>query len=583
VNDIKELESYFPEPQAEPNILITSRFDQPGFNPIPLNPLNEDLSLLMLTQEAGRNPEGELEWEAARKIANALGGLPLALELAGAYLRHRPIRWEQYNELLTKNLKAALPAKMASFTRHEADLYSTLKMSERLWEEEPLLKEIIDLLTWSGPAAMGPELMSSLLDLADPTELTGALGLGQALHILQKSQERESYILHRLVQEVRRVEVPLEDRREWAMDKCTRLAGWFQEKRKDFAFLSIFEAEIDHLRAWQSHAISFDQVLASRLIWLQAYPPYYRGLYEEVKMLLDLAMELLNKAGGGDSELEATLNSDLGFILGALGDLRESLSCCQKALDIRRELFGEWHRETAVSLLNLGRTLGKLGRYEEELEYYEKTLEIRKKILGTRDKEIGQSLNEIGIAYGHLGNYQEQLKYYWEALEISKEVSGEEHPNTATGLNNIGVAYSNMGDHQEGLKYFEKALKIRKEILGDRHPDIAYSLNNIGLAYRDIGKLGMALEFVNLGLRIRKEVLGELYPDTIDSVDNLASLLYRTNRKQQAYQILNHILQKLPKDHSRHEKIKNHKEQMLASGVPGFRTSSHGKKSKKKR
>ena len=37
-----------------------------------------------------------------------------------------------------------------SFTQHEADLYSTLKIQEEVFEDEPRLQEILDLLSKTG-------------------------------------------------------------------------------------------------------------------------------------------------------------------------------------------------------------------------------------------------------------------------------------------------------------------------------------------------------------------------------------------------------------------------------------------------
>jgi hypothetical protein len=85
----EDVKNYLPEPMARPHILITSRTEQPGFTPIPLDLLDEDLSLKLIIQEASLEPEKPSEIEAARNIAKKLGGLPLALELAGDYLRYR--------------------------------------------------------------------------------------------------------------------------------------------------------------------------------------------------------------------------------------------------------------------------------------------------------------------------------------------------------------------------------------------------------------------------------------------------------------------------------------------------------------
>jgi hypothetical protein len=213
---IPSSKDYLPEPQADSHILVKSRTDHSGFAYIPLDFLSKDLSLRLLIQGAGRDPDSAQEGVAAGYIFEALGGLPLALEMAGAYLRHRHVSWKQYRDFLAQNPKAALPSKFAeeSLTKHQTDLYSTLKVNETVFAEETWLRDILDLLTWSGSAPMGLSLMCALLDVKDETELTNALGLGVALRLLQKTKGAESFAIHRLVRQVRREDIPLEVRRD---------------------------------------------------------------------------------------------------------------------------------------------------------------------------------------------------------------------------------------------------------------------------------------------------------------------------------------------------------------------------------
>jgi tetratricopeptide (TPR) repeat protein len=455
LEDPQVIAGYLPEPQAEPHILVTSRTEQLGFSPIPLDPLGEDLSLQLLLQEAGREPVGEAEWLAAQDIASALGGLPLALELAGAYLHHRPVSWQQYRELLQHNLRIALPSRFlkASFTRHEADLYSTLKIHERIFEEEPRLREILDLLTWSGPAPMGQSLLCALLDITNSTALTNALGLGLTLRLLQKTPGDERYAIHRLVREVRREDVPLTERQSWAYDICRRLGDWFQERREDFSDLANFEAEIDHLRAWHEYAVEHVPQYASRLTWLLGYPPFHRGRIHEAQEWLEKALVLSEQMERQDRELETHLSNDLGSIYSALGKYQQALRDQTKALVIRQELLGERHPNTATSLNNVGATYGELGDHHRALEYKEKALAIRQELLGER------------------------------------------HPDTATSLNNVGATYSELGDHHRTLEYQERALAILQELFGDLHPTTALCADNVA---RDLTKVGRRYEAFQL-------------------------------------------------------------------------------------
>ena len=104
---------------------------------------------------------------------------------------------------------------------------------------------------------MGLNLLTALLGAEKQAELTGAIGLGAALRILHTVQGTDRYAVHRLVQQVRREQLPLTDRLDWAIDLCQRIDLWFSALREDFGQVDRFESEIDHLRAWHDHALRF--------------------------------------------------------------------------------------------------------------------------------------------------------------------------------------------------------------------------------------------------------------------------------------------------------------------------------------
>jgi tetratricopeptide (TPR) repeat protein len=545
LEDQSAIDDYLPDPQATPHILVTSRTQQPGFKPIPLDPLDEALSIELLYQEADKKAEGETEATAAREIALTLGGLPLALELAGAYLQYRSISFQQYLALLHENLKAATAVKFAGggFTRHETDLYSTLKINEEVFTDEPRLRDILDLLTWSGTAPMGLSLMCKLLDVENPVELTGAIGLGVSLRMLQKSPDAESYSIHRLLSEVRREEIPLDGRKEWANQMCRRIGDWFQERRSDFSNLPMLEAEIDHLKAWQELAPRYAPEQTSRLIWLESYPPNHRGRSREAKALIEEALGLFEQNQTENDELKANLLSDLGYCHYDLLEPQIALDYYKRALEIRQSTFSDNHTYIADSFSEIGAIYGALGEHARELEYDKKALEIRLKALGERNQDTAHSYHNIGVTYGELREYSRALEYAEKGLNLFLDIQGEHHPSIAYALNTIGGIYNNMGNAKRAHEYTQRAMKLFKELLGDQH--VA----------------------------------------TIIAIGDMAILLCNLGQPRQGLRLLEELLRKVPQDNPRYDWLKQ-KHLWVKNQVPGLRhlaASGRGQKKRKKR
>lgn len=498
LEQLADIKDFLPKPQANPHILVTSRTEQPGFNPVALNILTPELGLQLLMQEAGREPDGEEQTQAARLIVERLDGLPLALELAGAYLRRRAtVSWVQYLELLRDNPRSAFPARLQgeSLTGHEADIYATLKINETLFEEEPRLREVLDLLTWSGSAPMALSLLCATLGQDKYSSLTGALSLGVALRILQQPDGGERYAIHRLVREVRREDVPLESLRDWA-EGCGRCLGdWFETHRKDFRDLPLFEAGLDHLEAWRHNAERLGYTLmAVRMIWLQAYPSFHWGRYGNAKREIERALALYETATKADTALQAHLLNDLAAMTSCMGDTKIALKLGKQALAIRYELYGEDHFDTARSLANVAEEHNKLGEYDKALE---------------------------------LGK---------QALVIWRKLFGEDHPDTATSLSNVALYHNKFNEHDKALDLSRQALAIRRKLFGEEHPDTASSLNSLSAILNDLNQRSDALDFSQQALFIRQKLLGKAHPDTIMSQHNVIRALKNTRRKAEAIQ-----------------------------------------------
>jgi tetratricopeptide (TPR) repeat protein len=592
VEDVAAIRPYLPEPRAAPHLLITSRLEQPGFEPISLSPLDSGQSLQLLIQEAERQPEGDDEEAAARAVADRLGGLPLALETAAAYLRYRKaISWRQYALTLDRDLKAALPARyLASATRHEVDLFATLKINEEVFSAAPVLRDVLDLLTFSAPASMGLSLLAHVLGVA-PVDLLDPLHLGIDLRLLEQEYDSDEapgkarYRIHRLVREVRCQEQPLGGRSEWVGVVCQRLGDWFDVRGEadldEFGGLEEYEAEADHLRAWLEHAQRRAPAHASRLAQLLRLSSQIRGRLWEATQWSMKALDLY-KTFGGDRLLEAEIKIGLSNSL-FLSNPQQSRKYAEEALDLSTAALGEDHPKTADALNTLGNSNLYCGNWLRAVECVEKALTIHRRARGDDHIDVVDDLCSLGDIYLRR-EPQRSLEYLREAFSTLRRAAGEGHPMAAGVLGRLASAYLLLNDTKRALDHAKQALAISRKVFGDNHPATAASHLGLGIVFARQQNHELFRRHLRLGLRIHQVFLGDSSTETLKAMSSMVDALLGAGHAAEAYDLVNEWLEEMPNDHPAYQRLHKLRNKVLAAS-PGLRrrVEKRAQKSRDKR
>ena len=547
VESVRQIEPYLPATEARPHLLITSRSMHPGFAPIALNVLDREASLALLCQEAGQTPTGRREQRAAERIVARFDGLPLALELAGAYLLYRQVSWEDYDRSLERSLPAGLPRQLSSFTRHTVDLFSTLRVDEGILAEEALLREILDVLTWSATSPMSVELLAPLVGAEHAADLTAALGLGCSLRLLRRVPHADAYAIHSLVAEVRQVDVPLSDRGEWVRAVCGRVAAWFEARREDLNRTPGFEDQVDHLVAWQALAERHDPLSDCRLTWLLAYTDRYRGYFRVAADQVHAALAKCRRHCPDDLQLRANILDFLGTIYFRLDHHERAISCARRALRIRRRALGDDHRDTAQSYSNLGVYYRAVGDLPGALRAARRGLRIRTRL--GRNSDVAVSLTNIAAVYRFMQKPQLALKYARRSMRILEAEVGPRHEDTATVYGNVGLILFGLSRTEEAWRYIERSMKIRRERFGTLHPETAMSYHNAALVLLAMSRKREANAHFRRALAVRRRTLGLRHRFTLQTALKLASVLGQSGHPERALKLLRGFLQELPRDH----------------------------------
>jgi tetratricopeptide (TPR) repeat protein len=256
--------------------------------------------------------------------------------------------------------------------------------------------------------------------------------------------------------------------------------------------------------------------------------------YREAQPLRQKALDIRREVLGEDHPDTALSYNNLAYNLTGQSRNKEAEEGFNKALAIYRKLLGERHPDTARGYYNLAHTLVAQSRYPEAVEGYQKALAIRLEVLGEEHADTASSYNTVAYTMAALGRYKEADSSYRKALEIYRKVLGEEHPYTALSHSNVAFNLAAQGRYREAEEGYQKALAIRRKVLGEEHPVTAASYNNLAVNLYDEGRYKEAEEVHRKALDIRRKVLGEEHADTGSSYNNIALNLKAQGRYQDA-------------------------------------------------
>lgn len=204
-----------------------------------------------------------------------------------------------------------------------------------------------------------------------------------------------------------------------------------------------------------------------------------------------------------------------------------------------KQVYGENNREYARSIANLGILYHRIGDFKSALPFYEKALEIANNILPVTHPDYALYLNNLGVILKNLGDLKSAELYFKKALEIVINNTDSKDPNYPRFLNNLGTLYFKSGDLKSAEFYCKKATDIAEIYLNERHPDyLSYLENHANICYR-LGDYKLAeTEFIRV-LDIKSEIFSKENPSYFISENNYATLLTKTSRENQAYEIFN--------------------------------------------
>ena len=224
----------------------------------------------------------------------------------------------------------------------------------------------------------------------------------------------------------------------------------------------------------------------------------------------------------GQPEVQAQMFDVTGQIYRKVGEFEKSEKFLNKALDLRKELYGEQDEETISNFDKLGLLLSDQGRFAEADSLLRYALEIRRNTPALEYVYTANTKSNLAYVLRRTGDYDEAEQMYRRSYEIRQEEYGNKHELTIESLSSLGVTLLNLADYDEAEDIFREVLDLREELLGPVHPDLAMSYNNLGALLLLVGKFEEATRMFEQSLDMRKQLFGQVHPKVALTTNNLA-------------------------------------------------------------
>src|SRR3984893_12304771 len=525
-----DVRNYLPQ-GGTGHVIVTSRNPNwQGMSALPVDMMerNESIDfLLKRTQKADQ--------QAASKVAEALGDLPLALEQAGAYIEETNCSIAHYATLLAKpSQKFMTGGPGANYLETVA---KTWKIAfGQVKKESPAAEDLLSLCAFLAPDEIPLQV---LIPSKGRRQLPGSLAkviknpgafdnvvASLRRYSLVKVSEDRLLSVHRLVQAVGRERLTEEDIKKWAEIAVLLLSEAFQFDSDDVRTWPACSTLLPHVLVATGHAKALQVALEETGGLLTALGRYSvgRAKFAKAKAAFEQALAIDDKIHGPDDPRVAEDATNLGFLLKNHGVLRDAKKYFERALQINIKAYGANEPEVAISLNNIGLILKDLGDLKQAQKKFERALEINTKRYGQKSPEVAVNLNNLGYLRKDKGDIKGAQTYFERALKINEAAHGADSRSVATNLSNLGIIFKDKGDTERALTYFKRALAINEAAYGPNHRQVVTNLYNLGYLMKDKGDVEGARLYFTRALGIYEEAYGRNHPNVTSIRKNLRSL-----------------------------------------------------------
>ncbi|EFH83275.1 tetratricopeptide repeat protein [Ktedonobacter racemifer] len=534
------------------HILLTTRAQATGplAQHIDLKQMSDEESALLLLRRAkylavsaSLHTIKEQDVHEARAIGKLLGGLPLALDQAGAYIEETGCSLADYLARYQRHRKDLLARRGNNPMEHPLSIAGTISLCiERLEQEQQAAAELLyccaflhrEGITEELLSLLAPELGTQLtLVLSDPLALDDAIARLRALSLLYRQATTHSLVVHSLVQAILRDALSQEQQDTWLARILRGLNRVFTEEsstealRLNEQLLPQVLQSLESLK--QTHSAPPE---TTSLLYKAARYLALRGQYSHAESFLHRALELLHQSPQtstrrqDEANLEANLYNCLGLVYEARGAYQQAEQAYARSLEMLEGTLPAEDPKLSEALENSGRLALEQGQLLQAQHLLQRALTLRQLELGPGHPHLVPLIKLVANLAYEQGQYQRAETLLLHAVELSQQTLGPTHPHTIESVSSLATIYKLLGHYQQAEELYQQTiLQLDNDDETARYSTIP-SLRGLGLLYGLQGQYDRAIALLKQALAICQQIAGHTHSETAESLRTLG-LVYR--------------------------------------------------------
>ena len=543
MENLDDLRDLIPEGTGVRTLITTPRhldWDDLGWLRLTVGAFEREQSITLLCEHTG-----DTHREAADRIADALGDLPVAITQAAATAQQGGYALSGYFDRLNHHLLESNMSRLEGANHPDAVGIALLMAYEQVLEQlrtkhpqqEGIAVSLLDALSLLAASGL-PTHWLLRLD-GDSDAVRDTLSFLKSAAILQESSDGDKTIIPWLQGHVHR-ETYLNDQKKLgeARTCATSVLSGIDVDRLDNGEQRLDETHhlIEQFLAVTSQDYSqslFSEPRVSSKLAETLHDATSLGMSQLALGLTDSVTQACDVLGPDHPNTLASRN-ELARTYRDAGRLDKAIALYEQNLEDSIRMLGPDHPSALTSRLNLASAYQAAGRLDEAITLYEQVFSGRSRVLGPDHRSTLTARDELAGAYREAGRFDEAITLKKQILADAMRIMGPDSPGASAARNNLAATYRDAGRLDEAIPLFEQNLADVARTLGLDHPETLASRHSLAGAYRDAGRLDEAIPLFEQNLDDVTRLSGPDHPHTLSSRSTLAGAYRDAGRLDEA-------------------------------------------------